>query len=150
MTDNNITVVGNLTRDPELRFTQGGRAVCTLGLAVNRRYQVNNEWQEETSFLNCVLWGQLGENVSASCQKGARVFVTGRLQQRSYQTEADEKRSVVEIIADDCGPSLKWATAVVERTQRTTEGAADKPSGQPQQQRQDRAPDPVYGSEEPF
>lgn len=116
MADNTVTLVGNLTRDPELRFTQGGRAVASFGIAVNRRYQVNGEWQEQTSFFNVVAWGQLGENAAASLTKGARIIVSGRLEQREYQTQQGEKRTVVEINADEVGPSLRYATAQVERT----------------------------------
>jgi single-strand DNA-binding protein len=119
-----VTLVGNLTRDPELRFTQGGRAIATLGLAVSRRYQVNNEWQEQTSFFNVVAWGQLGENAASSLAKGTRVLVTGRLEQRSYETQDGEKRSVVEVIADEIGPSLRWATASVDRNDRRSGDAA--------------------------
>ena len=114
MADNTVTLVGNLTRDPELRFTQGGRAVASFGIAVNRRYQVNGEWQEQTSFFNVVAWGQLGENAAASLTKGARIIVSGRLEQREYQTQQGEKRTVVEINADEVGPSLRFATAQVE------------------------------------
>lgn len=116
--ENSITLVGNLTRDPELRFTQGGRPLASFGLAVNRRYQVNGEWQEQTSFINVVAWGQLGENAAASLAKGARTMVAGRLEQRSYETQDGDKRSVVEVVADEIGPSLRWATAQVERTDR--------------------------------
>jgi single-strand DNA-binding protein len=119
MADNSITVVGNITRDPELRFTTGGRAVASFGIAVNRRYQVNNEWQEQTSFFDVVAWAQLGENAAASLAKGARVIVNGRLEQRTWETQDGEKRSKIEIIADEIGPSLRWATAQVERTDRT-------------------------------
>jgi single-strand DNA-binding protein len=122
MPDNSITVVGNITRDPELRFTTGGRAVASFGIAVNRRYQVNNEWQEQTSFFDVVAWAQLGENAAASLNKGARVIVNGRLEQRSWETQDGEKRSKVEIIADEIGPSLRWATAQVERTDRSGGG----------------------------
>jgi single-strand DNA-binding protein len=118
MPDNSITVVGNITRDPELRFTTGGRAVASFGIAVNRRYQVNNEWQEQTSFFDVVAWAQLGENAAASLSKGARVIVNGRLEQRSWETQDGEKRSKVEIIADEIGPSLRWATAQVTRNER--------------------------------
>ena len=83
MADNTVTLVGNLTRDPELRYTTGGRGVASFGIAVNRRYQVNGEWQEQTSFFNVVAWGTLGENAAASLTKGTRVIVTGRLEQRS-------------------------------------------------------------------
>jgi len=116
MADNTVTLVGNLTRDPELRFTQGGRAVASFGIAVNRRYQVNGEWQEQTSFFNVVAWGQLGENAAASLTKGARIIVNGRLEQREYQTQQGEKRTVIEVNADEVAPSLRYATAQVERT----------------------------------
>jgi len=84
MPDNTITLVGNLTRDPELRFTANGRAVASFGIAVGRRYQVNGEWQEQTSYFNITAWGQLGENAAASLSKGARIVVTGRLEQRIH------------------------------------------------------------------
>lgn len=119
MADNTITCVGNVTRDPELRYTQGGRGVTSFGIAVNRRYQVNGEWQEQTSFFNVVAWGTLGENVAASVTKGTRVVVYGRLEQRSYETNDGEKRQVFEIIADEIGPSLRWAQAQIERTARS-------------------------------
>jgi single-strand DNA-binding protein len=146
MADNTVTVVGNITRDPELRYTTGGRAVTSFGLAVNRRYQVNNEWQEQTSFFDVVAWAQLGENAAASLNKGARVIVAGRLEQRSWETQDGEKRTVVEVIADELGPSLRWAQAHVEKTSRTgpDAGAAAAPAGG------GRAPDPIYGDEEPF
>jgi len=154
MADSTVTIVGNLTRDPELRFTQGGRGVASFGVAVSRRYQVNNEWQEQTSFFNVVAWGQTGENASASLTKGARVIVTGRLEQRSYETQDGEKRSVVEIVADEIGPSLRWATAQVERTQRSDAssggGQGGGGGGAGQSSGGNRAPDPVYGDEEPF
>jgi single-strand DNA-binding protein len=120
MADNTVTLVGNLTRDPELRFTQSGQAIATFGLAVNRRYQQNGEWQEKVSFFNVVAWAQLGENAASSLQKGSRVIVTGRLEQREYESRDGDKRNVVEIVADEVGPSLRWATATVERTDRRT------------------------------
>jgi len=123
MADNTVTLVGNITRDPELRFTQGGRAVASFGIAVNRRYQVNGEWQEQTSFFNVVAWGQLGENAAASLTKGARVIVNGRLEQREYQTQQGEKRTVIEVNADEVAPSLRYATAQVERTTSGAGGA---------------------------
>ena len=118
---------------PRLRFTQTGRPKASFGLAVNRRYQVNGEWQEQTSFINVVAWGQLGENAAASLNKGTRIMVAGRLEQRSYETQDGEKRSVVEVIADEIGPSLRWATAQVERTERRGDegggsgGGSDRP-----------------------
>jgi single-strand DNA-binding protein len=118
MADNTVTLIGNLTREPEIRFTNNGRAITTFGLAVSRRYQVNGEWQENTSFFNVVAWGQIGENAAHSLHKGSRVIVAGRLEQRSYETQDGDKRNVVEVVADEIGPSLRWATAVVERTDR--------------------------------
>ena len=159
MADSTVTVVGNLTRDPELRFTSGGRGQASFGLAVSRRYQVNNEWQEQTSFFNIVAWGTLGENAAASLSKGTRVIVTGRLEQRSYETKEGEKRQVVEVIADEVGPSLRWATATVERVAREggnggggnygggSGGGGNYGGGNTGG---NRAPDPVYGDEEPF
>jgi single-strand DNA-binding protein len=154
MADSTVTVVGNLTRDPELRFTQGGRAICTLGVAVSRRYQVNNEWKEDTSFFNVVAWGQLGENAASSLTKGTRVMASGRLEQRSYEAQGGEKKSVVEIIADEIGPSLRWASAQVDRNDRRDGaqgggqgGAPNTSSGAP---RGGSSNDPVYGDEEPF
>jgi single-strand DNA-binding protein len=118
---NNITVVGNLTRDPETRFTPTARQNTTFGVAVNRswRNQQTQEWEERTSFFNVVTWGNLAENVASSLQKGMRVLVTGRLEQRSWETEQGEKRSVVEIVADEVGPSLLFATASVTRVERS-------------------------------
>lgn len=117
---NSITVVGNVTRDPELRFTPSGQANVRFGLAVNRRWQDRNsgEWQEQTSYFDVVCWREMAENVSESLPKGARVLVTGRLEQRSYETKEGEKRSVVEIIADEVGPSLRYATAQVAKNER--------------------------------
>jgi len=122
MADNTVTLVGNVTRDPELRFTSGGRGVASFGIAVNRRYQSNGEWQEQTSFFDVVAWGTLGENAAACVTKGTRLVVFGRLEQRSWETQDGEKRSKIEIIADEIGPSLRWATAQVERTDRTGGG----------------------------
>jgi single-strand DNA-binding protein len=154
MADSIVTLVGNLTRDPELRFTSGGRGQAQFGLAVSRRYQVNNEWQEQTSFFNIVAWGALGENAAASLHKGNRIIVTGRLEQRSYETKEGEKRSVVEIIADEIGPSLRWARAEIERVARdnTNGGGGNYGGGNSGGGGGggNRMPDPVYGDEEPF
>jgi single-strand DNA-binding protein len=128
MADNIITLVGNLTRDPELRFTANGRAVASFGIAVGRRYQVNGEWQEQTSYFNVTAWGDLGENAAASLSKGTRIVVTGRLEQREYTTREGDKRTAIDVIADELGPSLRWATAQVERTARK-EGGAKKTGG---------------------
>jgi len=118
---NSITITGNLTRDPEMRYTPSGVSKVTFGIAVNRswRNQQTNEWEEQTSFFNVVAWRQLAENASASLTKGTRVVVTGRLEQRSWETDQGEKRSLVEIVADDIAPSLRWATAEVHRVERS-------------------------------
>ncbi len=146
--ENSVTLVGNLTKDPELRYTPSGAGVASFGLAVNRRYQQNGEWQEQVSFFNIVAWSELGENAAASLSKGMRVIVTGRLEQRSYETKEGEKRSVTEIRADELGPSLRWAQAQVERISRDSgDGGARSGGGGGGAA---RTPDPVYGDEEPF
>jgi single-strand DNA-binding protein len=118
----NVTIVGNLTRDPELRYTPNGASVATFGVAVNRRWQnrESQQWEESTSFFNVTCWRDLAQNVSESLEKGSRVLVTGRLEQRSWETQQGERRSVVEIVADEVGPSLRWATATVNRNERHT------------------------------
>jgi single-strand DNA-binding protein len=120
MADSTVTIVGNVTRDPEIRYTAGGAAKATFGVAVGRRWQnrQTNEWEEQTSFFNVVCWREMAENVSESIGKGSRVVVTGRLEQRSWETDNGDKRSVVEIVADEVGPSLRWATAAVTRNER--------------------------------
>jgi single-strand DNA-binding protein len=151
MSSNSITLIGNLTRDPELRYTTGGRGVASFGIAVNRRYQQNNEWVEQVSFFNVVCWGELGENAAATLTKGSRAIVTGRLEQRSYETNG-EKKSIVEVIADEVGPSLRWAQAQIERTERTGGGEGGNTGGGSGGggNTATRQPDPVYGDEEPF
>lgn len=144
---NTVTVVGNVTRDPELRFTPSGQAVATFGLAVNRKWKDrNDEWQEQVSFFDVTAWGQLGENVAESCPKGSRVVVTGRLEQRSWETEGGDKRSKVEVIADEVGPSLRWATAHVTKNERR-EGGDSYGGGGGSRQEPARRYDP---DEEPF
>ncbi|MGH8985938.1 MAG: single-stranded DNA-binding protein [Acidimicrobiia bacterium] len=117
---NTVTIVGNLTRDPELRYTPSGQANASFGVAVNRRWmnRQTNEWEERVSFFNVVCWREMADNVSESLAKGARVVVTGRLEQRSWETENGEKRSVVEIVADEIGPSLRWASAEIRKNER--------------------------------
>ena len=143
--DNTVTLIGNLTRDPELRYTTGGRGVASFGLAVNRRWQQNGEWQEAVSFFNVVAWADLGENAAASLTKGSRCMVTGRLEQRSYDNKDGQKVNITEVIADDLGPSLRWAQAQVERISRDSAPAGGGGGGGATS-----APDPVYGDEEPF
>ncbi|HEX4865763.1 MAG TPA: single-stranded DNA-binding protein [Acidimicrobiales bacterium] len=117
---NHVSIVGNLTRDPELRFTPSGQATATFGVAVNRRWQnrQNQEWEESTSFFDVVCWGQLAENAAQSLSKGARVLVNGRLDQRSWETSERERRSKIEITADEVAPSLRWATASISKNER--------------------------------
>lgn len=117
---NNVNLIGNVTRDPELRFTASGQAVASFGLAVNRRWQnrQTQEWEEAVSYFDIVCWRELAENVAESITKGTRLIVTGRLEQRSWETENGEKRSKVEVQADEVGPSLRWASAQVSRNER--------------------------------
>lgn len=116
--DSAVTLVGNLTRDPELRFTPSGQAVASFGLAVNRRYQVNGEWTEQVSFIDVTAWGSLAENVAESSGKGSRLVVVGRIEQQSWETPEGEKRYKVQIVADEVAPSLRWASAVVVKNDR--------------------------------
>jgi single-strand DNA-binding protein len=116
-----ITVVGNLTADPELRFTPSGAAVASFTVASTPRTldRATNEWKDgEALFLRCSIWRQAAENVAESLTRGSRVIVSGRLQQRSYETREGEKRTVIEMQVDEVGPSLRYATAKVNRTQR--------------------------------
>ena len=112
--NNTVTVVGNVTRDPELRFTPGGAPVANFGLAWNRKDQ-NDE--EVVSFFDITCWRSLAENVAESITKGQRVIVYGRLDQRSWENQEGERRSKVEIVADEVAPSLVWATAEITRTE---------------------------------
>ena len=124
MPDNAITVIGNITRDPELKFLNNGNATVRFGLAVNRRWRnaQTNDWEERVSYFDVTAYGPLAENVANSLPKGTRVVVSGRLEQRSWETQDGDKRSIVEINADEIGASLRFATAVVTRTPRA-EGA---------------------------
>jgi len=126
---NHVSIVGNLTRDPELRFTPSGQATTSFGVAVNRRWQnrQNQEWEEATSFFDVVCWGQLAENTAQSLSKGTRVLVSGRLDQRSWETSEREKRSKIEITADEVAPSLRWATVSISKNERR---APDAGAGQ--------------------
>ena len=120
-----ITVVGNLTADPELRFTPSGAAVANFTVASTPRQfdRQTNEWKDqETLFLNCSVWRQAAENAAESLQRGMRVIVQGRLKARSYETREGEKRTVFEIDVEEVGPSLKMATAKVTKTTRSGGG----------------------------
>lgn len=128
---NNVTIVGNLVDDPELRFTPNGQAMAKFRVAVNRRWQdrSSNEWKEETSFFGATAWREQAENIAESLQKGARIIVTGSLQQRSWETQEGDKRSVVEIQVDEVGPSLRWASAQVAKNPRREGGGGDWSGG---------------------
>ena len=131
---NTVTLVGNITRDPELRFTPSGQPTATFGLAVNRRWQnkQTNDWEEATSFFDVVCWREMAENATESLQKGSRVIVTGRLEQRSWETDNGDKRSKVEVVADEIGPSLRWATAeITKNDRRTPDGGGGGGGGRP-------------------
>ena len=132
--DTLITVVGNLTDDPELRFTPSGAAVANFTVASTPRTfnRQSNAWEDgDTLFMRCSVWRQPAENVAESLTRGTRVVVTGRLKQRSYETREGEKRTVVELEVDEIGPSLRYATAKVQKTQRNGPGgsAAGGPGG---------------------
>jgi len=123
--DTVITVVGNLTADPELRFTPSGAAVANFTVASTpRTFDKNsNEWKDgEALFLRCSVWRQAAENVAESLHKGTAVIVQGRLKQRSYETKEGEKRTVYELDVEEVGPSLKWATAKVTKASRSGGG----------------------------
>jgi single-strand DNA-binding protein len=123
--DVTITVIGNLTDDPELRFTPSGAAVAKFRVASTPRFldRQTNEWKDgEPLFLQCNIWRQAAENVAESLQRGSRVIVTGRLRQRTYETREGEKRTVMELEVDEIGPSLRYATAKVQKMQRSSGG----------------------------
>jgi single-strand DNA-binding protein len=171
-----ITVVGNLTADPELRYTQNGLAVANFTIASTPRTfdRQANEWKDgEALFLRASVWREFAEHVSQSLQKGSRVIAQGRLKQRSFETQQGEKRTVIELEVDEIGPSLRYATAQVTRTSgggagRSSGGGnqgggfgqpqqvAAEPWGQPQSQPQQGggdvwgAPGTSYNDETPF
>jgi single-strand DNA-binding protein len=119
--DTTLTIIGNLTNDPELRFTPSGAAVANFTVASTPRMfdRQANEWKDgETLFMRCSVWRDAAENVAESLQRGSRVIVTGRLKSRSYETKEGEKRTVVELEVDELGPSLRYATAKVNKTSR--------------------------------
>jgi single-strand DNA-binding protein len=123
--DTTITVIGNLTDDPELRFTPSGAAVAKFRVASTPRFldRQTGEWKDgEPLFLSCTVWRQAAEHVAESLQRGTRVVVSGRLRQRSYETKEGEKRTVIELEVDEIGPSLRYATAKVQKMSRSSGG----------------------------
>ena len=130
--DTTITVVGNLTADPELRFTPSGAAVANFTVASTPRMfdRQSNEWKDgEALFLRCNIWREAAENVAESLTRGSRVIVQGRLKQRSFETREGEKRTVVEVEVDEIGPSLRYATAKVNKASRSGGGGGGFGSG---------------------
>lgn len=119
---NTVTIVGNVVDDPELRFTPAGQALATFKVAVSRRIQnQSGQWEDRTDgFFRCSCWRDMAENVAESLRKGTRVVVVGRLQQRSWEAQDGSKRWEVEIQVDEVGPSLRWSTAQVQKTQRSS------------------------------
>ncbi len=129
-----VTIVGTVSRDPELRYTPSGATVCTVGVVYNTRTKnkTTNEWEDGPGqFYDVKCWGTLAENVAESISKGDRVVVAGELEFRSWQTDGGENRSKVEIKAEAIGPDLRWATAHVQKIQRSD--STQRGGGQPQQ-----------------
>lgn len=146
--DNTVTVIGNVTRDPELRYLNSGTALASFGVAWNNRYKDRNgEQVEDTSFFDVTCWRDLADNVAESISKGDRVIVYGKLEQRSWETQEGEKRSKVEIVADEVAPSLRWATAQVNKIRRDGPSGGGGNAGSPPP----RNEPPAYDdAEEPF
>ncbi len=147
--DNTVTIVGNLTRDPELRFTPSGAAVANFGVAWNMKGRDGQE--DKVSYFDVTCWRQLAENVSDSLTKGSRVVVYGRLDQRSWENQEGERRSKVEVIADDVAPSLKWATAEITKNEYRGADAGGSAGGGGSAPVQNQPSTPQYDmNEEPF
>ena len=120
--DNNVVIVGNVTRDPELRYIPSGTPVTSFGVAWNQRSSQGGE--EKAHFFDVTCWRELAENVAESVSKGSRVVIYGRLDYRSWESENGEKRSAVQIVADEVSPSLRWATAEVTKIDRRADGGS--------------------------
>jgi single-strand DNA-binding protein len=124
---NELTVIGNITSDPDLKILPSGVAIATFGLAWNRRFQQDGEWQEEPHFFDVTVWRDMAENVVESFSKGDRVIVVGRLEQSRWEDkESGQSRSKVGITADEVGPSLRWATAQVTKAQGDSGGRQER------------------------
>jgi single-strand DNA-binding protein len=151
--DTTITVVGNLTADPELRFTPSGAAVANFTVASTPRIydRQSGEWKDgEALFLRCNIWREAAENVAESLTRGARVIVTGRLKQRSFETREGEKRTVVEVEVDEIGPSLRYATAKVNKASRSGGGGGGGFGGGGGGSRQQSAPASSAPADDPW
>jgi single-strand DNA-binding protein len=130
--ENQVTLVGNITDDPELRYTPSGAAVANFTIAVNRRQRMQDgNWEDKLEgFFRCNCWRDMAENVTESLRKGARVMVVGRLNQRSWETNEGQKRYEIEVQVGEVGPSLRWATASVQKSQRSGGGGGGFGGGQ--------------------
>jgi single-strand DNA-binding protein len=120
MAGNTVTLTGNLTRDPELRFTPNGMAVGTFSLAHNARKKEGNEWVDDPKYFDCTVFGEMAENVCETLTKGTRVVLEGRLDWQQWTNDEGSKRSKIQVIVDSIGPDLRWVTAVVRRKERAT------------------------------
>ncbi|HJM20383.1 MAG TPA: single-stranded DNA-binding protein [Acidimicrobiales bacterium] len=145
--DNNVVLVGNVTRDPELRFTQGGAAVCGFGIAWNQR---SNQGEDKAHYFDVSCWRDLAENVAESVTKGMRVVVYGRLDYRNWEGQNGEKRSAVQIVADEVSPSIRWATAQVRRNERGESAAPRSNQSNPSNAGSDFGAGYEIPDEEPF
>lgn len=151
--DTTLTIIGNLTDSPELRFTPAGAAVANFTVASTpRTYDRNkNEWVDgDALFMRCNIWREAAENVAESLTRGSRVIVSGRLKQRSFETREGEKRTVVELEVDEIGPSLKYATAKVTKADRKGGGSFGTATSKPTQDDPWGATPPANDSEAPF
>jgi single-strand DNA-binding protein len=127
--DNQVTLVGNITDDPELRFTPSGAAVANFTVAVNRRIRQGDRWEDRLDgFFNCSCWRDMAENAAESLRKGNRVVVVGRLNQRSWDDREGNRRTAVEVQVDEVAPSLKWATAQIQKSSRSSGRSSEQPA----------------------
>lgn len=127
--DNTVTLCGNVTRDPELRFTPTGVAVANLGIAINTKRKEGDQWVDgDPQYYDVTVWRELAENVAASVTKGMRIIVFGRLDFRTWETDDGQTRTKVEIVAESIGPDLRWAAASVQRVEKGASGG-DRPFG---------------------
>jgi single-strand DNA-binding protein len=150
--DNSVTITGNCTRDPELRYTNNGMQIATFGVAINQRKRNDSgQWEDgETSYFDVTCFRELAENVAESVSKGTRVIVAGNLKQRSWETPDGDRRSKVEIIADEVGPSLRWATASIERMGRSSSDGGGGSAAAAPRGGSDGPPPSYDNQEEPF
>ena len=148
--DNTVTLAGNVTRDPELRFTQSGIAVASFGVAWNQRAGQDSQMEDKPHYFDITCWRGLAENVAESVTRGMRVVVYGRLDWRSWEGPNGEKRNAVQIVADEVTPSLKWATADVRKNEFRGDGGGQGGVGGQNRPAPNQAPPAYDMDEEPF